>query len=530
MPELHIGPSFPLDTDDFRDEGLRIGIFASPGAGKGYLLGVLLEEFIGAGYPCLMVDAESELWTFRELGALIVGGPHGHVPFDVAAGDAIRAAIRFCLDTGTPVVFDLGDCEDDREIRAGFEAIAGQYWGIVNRERHSSVFAVTEAHVIAPQALPRGETAGTRLPAILNRGRKRGVISLLETQRIADVANAVISHCNVRFVGRIDFEDDYRRVARSMPRDVTFADIAALERGTFYVPRLSSEQVHVRQRTVTHGGGTPDGSEVTLRREATPEGLTQIAEQLSALMRGGSEDVVPPSQSSDSPRTTRSRRVRTAEDAALEAAHEEALAEARTRAERAEARADAMAARLEALERVNAQLVEENDAAIALRAALANFMGAVEAGGGISEARVIALISEHARSGSQSAVLMPVAALRAQYLERAATRLYVAMRALEPDAREALCFLLTRDQYVTINAVSVALSGSDSGSSRQRWSKAVQALVSAGLASAGGSGRTGRRATVDAWVRSALSPHDPSDEEIEAVRDRALSVLLEGQQ
>ncbi|MGE3857226.1 MAG: DUF87 domain-containing protein [Dehalococcoidia bacterium] len=574
MPSLHIGTlpgeaPFELDLDRFADEGARVGLFASSGAGKGYLLGVLLEELIAAGYPVVMVDPEDELWTFREAGAFVVGGRHGHVPLPAVLAELVplaREVIAHCLATATPVVFDLDGLGGD-EITHAFEFIAGEYWRQINETRRPSVLAITEAHLVAPQALPRGASPGVVLPRLLSGGRKRGAITLLETQRLAEIAKAVINHCNVRFIGRIDDADDYARVAKGMPRAVTFEEVSSLQRGTFYVPRLAgAEPVRVRERRVTHGSGTPaGGGELTVRPAAAAQerAIAQLAERLAAISpepvpagdpaTGGStsgerarEAAVPPA--------ARGRRRR---DATLEQPTDAAAPTTRR-----EAHLDAEVARLQmALSGVRddlesarmdvEQLQHENEEAYAQVAALERALepwdavalalttalagrgtvggegdaGAAAAGrpAGIDESRIIELIRRHA-PGMSAPELVPIEALRARYLEAAAQRLVAVMRGLDPDEREALLFLLTRDAFITINAVAVGISGSDSV--RERWSKALTGLAGRDLVVIGGSGRSGRRANVDAWVRSALAPHQPTDAEVTAVRDRALSVLM----
>jgi Helicase HerA, central domain len=525
VSELRIAPDFVLDTERFKDEGLRGGIFASPGAGKGYLLGVLIEELIDAGYPCVMVDPESELWTFREIGALVLGGPHGHVPLAGDAAAVIEYALHFCLDSATPVVFDLADLETDSAIREMFEAIAGVYWRLVSTARTPSVFALTEAHVIAPQAIARGEGGASKLPAILSRGRKRGVIPLLETQRIADVANAVISHCNVRFIGRIDFDDDFKRVAKGMP-GVTFADVQGLNRGSFYVPRLVDGPIHVRERRVTHGAVTPCAGEVKLRREDAPATIAAIAERLASLLEPEPEPAAAPARRAAK---TRAPTAAAPDAAVLKRERDDAI----LRQERLEAEANELSRRIEQAEARAYENDDELERVAAFRAALIEFLAldAPGEGGGRGypgDDHVVRLIHAHAPAGAAGAVLQPVEKLRADYLERSAHRLVEVVRSLDADEREALLFLLTQNSFVTINSITRALSGHDGGGQRNRWSRVTQTLKAKGLVLIGGTGGAGRRHNIDGFVAVGLAPHNPTADELAAVRDRALYVLQEG--
>jgi hypothetical protein len=170
----------------------------------------------------------------------------------------------------------------------------------------------------------------------------------------------------------------------------------------------------------------------------------------------------------------------------------------------------------------------------ALRRALTAVLGDVsiaeaESGAGYpGDEHVLGLIRAHAPAAG-APTLQPVEALRAEYLERTAQRLVDVVRGLADDEREALLFLIARQAFTNVNAVAKALSGHDGGGARSRWSKALGSLESTGLVAVGGSGRSQRRENVESWVRSELGPHAPTDQEIAAVRDRALSVLHEGE-
>lgn len=220
------------------------------------------------------------------------------------------------------------------------------------------------------------------------------------------------------------------------------------------------------------------------------------------------------------------------------------IASLRERAEGAETQARQLQEELMSARGALADAQAELDAArsatdlvATLRRALTALLGDVTiaqaAAGGEGypgDQHVLGLIRAHAPAAAGGPALMPVEALRADYLERTAQRLVTIVSDLEADEREALLFLLGHQTFISINATAKALTGNDSGSTRARWSKALQSLVAKGLAAKGGSGGMGRKADVEAWVRTQLGPHGPTDEEVAAVRDRALSVLQQGQE
>lgn len=511
----HAEPAI-IDLDAYEQQGLRVGIFAASGSGKGWLLGVLLEEFIAqTTYPIICIDPESELWTFQEAGALVLGGPHGDAP--LPRSDAgIRKAIEFGLAGYRPIVFDLGGIRGAANLLREGERISNILWDVADTARQNIVFAVTEAEVFAPQQVPKTGPAPEMLATITKRGRKRGIISLLETQRPADIANAVITQCNVRLIGRMDDTSDYDRIKRYVA-PATFTQMHRLATGTFMLDGL---EVLVRGRNVTHGGGTPIGGEIAIAKRAT-EGLAEI---IAAL-----REPEPEPRSSDPG-------VDPATFHAIVASGQRAAEQRASRAEAGLATAlddlRAQDGRIASLERQVGDLRPMAEVAGQLRKALIALIGeqivAPDRAAGLVEEDIIALIRLHAPTGGASApALLPVEALRARYLEAAAQRLVEAVEALEADSREALLFLLSQpEENFSITAIAKALSGNDSGGARERWGKAVLPLVKAGLARHAGSGKMARQQDVDAWVASALGPHNPSTAEVAQVKSRALSVVM----
>ncbi|KKK48194.1 hypothetical protein LCGC14_3147600, partial [marine sediment metagenome] len=130
MPSIiHLNDDVALDLDDYEQQGFRAAIVGSSGSGKSYALGKMLEGVHALGIPMIMLDPESELWTFTELGALVIGGEHGDVAY--APDDRlIDRAITHAFETATPVVFDLGEFADrgDAAVQAAGEQIMRRVW------------------------------------------------------------------------------------------------------------------------------------------------------------------------------------------------------------------------------------------------------------------------------------------------------------------------------------------------------------------------------------------------------------------
>lgn len=555
MTRLHIGslgdgsPVY-IDTEDrrFKRQGIRGGTFAGSGFGKGYLMGVIAEETIGAGLPTLMVDPESELWTFREIGAFVAGGPHGHlqlppVPPPDARGhivlpptwtEVVRTLVEFCLDTATPTVIDLNGLTP-KEIRAAVEVIADVYWTCVNQRRQPSVFMLTEAHLAVPEKLPRGAVESEVMPRLLSGGRKRGVLTFLETQRSAEIANDVIGHCNVPIIGGMNMLSDFKAVRDHLPEGVDFRTLRDLETGVFYLPTVTDGLVHVRERRVTHGAVTPGSTDsVQLRQEpATPRAMNQLAERLGALIQQGAAREAAVVASTPAPRSRREEPLeRPHDDPAaritalthqLTTAQQE-LADTRERLRAAEA------SKLALQDEVH-RMADQNAAAERLKAAFIEFVGGIPAGegGGLSRADVITLIREHG-GGGRTVTLTPVEVLQERYLEAAAERLYERVRGLPSIELRVWQFLLAHPSQQGSTSISVALHGQSGGGGNAytATTAAIQRLEAEQLIEQyrSGSNRC-YRPTIQKFLDRELKVHAPTPAQLDQVRDRVLW-LLEG--
>lgn len=570
MHRIHLNADDYLDLDEFETTGFRCGIFGSSGAGKGYTLGRITEDVIEIGYPVIMLDPEEELWTFREVGAVVVGGKHGDAPF-VDSDAGIDDAIRFGLDSATPIVFDVQHLAVESEAEAARvgEHVMRRLWRILDDERRRAFFVCTEAAIFAPQQVPRSSHRPEMMRQFLQRGRKRGLHSIIETQRSADIQKSVISQCRVQLIGYLDEPVDYDAVKRKLAGR-SFEHMRALPQGTFY-STYHDREVAIGPRKVTHGGGTPpEGEEITIRPTRRRRNVAGLIESLTRKSAEAAPvDAPPPPPAESDPGTGKRHlshhvatvpllewnrakhavaRVAELEDQLATAQRErdswvtveqwnetkqeaarlaDELMTAERRAEQAEQSAQAWREDAERLDRLRNALADALQGAEPMTAQIVMPDGTTAETfhtGSVTEARVLELIRAHGNGSAP--VLQPVEALRARFLETAAERLVEKVRGLDDDQREALLFLLSDVKYRAVTAVAVALSGNNAGSTITRWRNALQGLASIGLVEKGGQGGSQYRARVEEWVRSELSAHDPSDDDIASVRDRALSLVM----
>lgn len=118
--------------------------------------------------------------------------------------------------------------------------------------------------------------------------------------------------------------------------------------------------------------------------------------------------------------------------------------------------------------------------------------------------------------------------VRREYQQRAVERLLAKLDELGPDEQEAYRYLMSRDVFVTVQDLSRVISGYVGGAAQIKWGKATKNLVAAGVVQKGGSGGSGFKPAAREWIAKELAPHEPKDEEIEAVYQAVLGRLVGG--
>jgi DNA helicase HerA-like ATPase len=67
MIKFRLAESFVLDYSDFRDEGLRVAIFARSGGGKSSLAALFVEQALEQGLQTLVIEPLREYITPSKL-------------------------------------------------------------------------------------------------------------------------------------------------------------------------------------------------------------------------------------------------------------------------------------------------------------------------------------------------------------------------------------------------------------------------------------------------------------------------------
>jgi hypothetical protein len=247
-----LGPvSFNLDGVNYITQGLRIVLIGASGAGKSYALGVLAEEIHRAAIPFCVFDQEGEYAGLSDLPGV------ERIQIDNPSWDSISIT-DFVLREGGGAILDVDelDLEDQRQV---FVHFASHYFALAHTIKRRNFLLIDESSEIAPQAGLRGKgTSRTVLERIARRGRKRGINTVLATQRPSELSKGVLAQANVKFIGRLDIINDYDAVYRYLSKRLSMHTFTQLETGQFICDLPgTSEIVHIRPRQTQDLGGTP---------------------------------------------------------------------------------------------------------------------------------------------------------------------------------------------------------------------------------------------------------------------------------
>lgn len=553
-PTLDLGEGLHPPLDLLLERGFVAG---APKTGKTSTCVVLVEEADAHGVPSVALTPNDVWHGLRSdatgekpgLEHVIFGGSFADRPLRAGMGRGLaRAAadgLRMVLVTAT---LSLDD-------RATLVADFLEELLVVNRS--PLLLVVDEAHRFAPSGAGGSEPRKRCREALINiaaTGRMPAYIGLwVVTQRLAmlatdlrELANASVVH-KLRGANDIKFAKPWLENYLTDPRLID--RLPTLGRGEAFVVAPDAGDIagvfQIRPRRTFDTSNSDDALTGTVRQ---PKGRSSV--DLAALDATLGEALREAEEHDPEHLRRRVAEMQAELDRARAGGADAGGADgARRRAQELQRDVERARDSARAAEQRAAQLEDDLDATRrsldtaradlelldTLRNSLGRLLADVPVGAGQPGAgsypgdeHVLGLIRDNAPAGGTSVTLAPVAKLRSDFLERTAQRLVERLRALTADEREVLLFLIGQGTFQTLNAIAKALSGSDSGSVRARWSKAVSALLGVGLVSQGGSGRAGRKQNVEAWIRSELGPHSPSDEEVAAVRDRALSVLAEG--
>lgn len=206
---IELGPGIRISARRLWVENLLIT--ANSGGGKSVAGRQLMEQ---AAAHCAMVvfDNKGEFWSLREAIDVILVGRKGELPIDVAIAADLA---RFVRANGCRVVIDLSGVDDETKqafVATFVSALLGlpdELW------RVPLLVYVSEAQLLAPEEGRPVSRKAIRDLATL--GRQQRICTVIDTQRLAEVAKAVIgSVTNNMMIGRLSSDVDLARATNAM--------------------------------------------------------------------------------------------------------------------------------------------------------------------------------------------------------------------------------------------------------------------------------------------------------------------------
>lgn len=222
---IELGPGLRLSARKLWVENLLIT--ANSGGGKSVAGRQLIEQALP---HCAMVvfDYKGEFWSLRDAFDVILVGRKGELPIDVAIAPELA---RFVREQGCRVVVDLSGVDEDTK-QAFVAAFVAALLGLPDRLwRVPMLVYVSEAQMFAPEEGRPVSRKAIRDLATL--GRQQRICTVLDTQRIAEVAKAALGSVNNRMFGRLNSDVDLARATGALGLSGKNAKAAALQMKRF---------------------------------------------------------------------------------------------------------------------------------------------------------------------------------------------------------------------------------------------------------------------------------------------------------
>lgn len=262
----------------------RMLITATSGAGKSWTLRRLLEQTHGK-IQQIVIDPEDEFQTLREKFAYVLAGKGGDCPADVRGAALLATKL---LELGVSAIiglYELPPLERIQFVKLFLDSMVDapkKLW-------HPCMVVLDEAHMFAPQANKSKKSQSVSRLAVENlmsRGRKRGFVGVLATQRYAKLDSDCASMCQNVVVGKFTLDIDVDRAVDALGfrgRDAG-ERVKVLKPGEFYCygPALvdTVTLMKVGPVTTTHPKAGDRAIAVTPPPQAT---ITKVLAELANL-------------------------------------------------------------------------------------------------------------------------------------------------------------------------------------------------------------------------------------------------------
>jgi uncharacterized protein len=196
MKQIVIGSKEnPVALDLPRLLASRLLIQGTSGSGKSRLLRRLIEQAAPL-IQCIVIDPEGEFGTLREKHDMVLAGPGGEV--SIALKNA-KVFARRLMELRTSAVIDL--YEIDRHLRMQYvRDFLDALLDIPKDLYHPTLVIIDEAHGLCPEQTGGAITKQSVID-LMDKGRKRGLGTILATQRLSKLDKDAAAECGNIIIG-----------------------------------------------------------------------------------------------------------------------------------------------------------------------------------------------------------------------------------------------------------------------------------------------------------------------------------------
>ena len=219
----------------------RLAIVGRSGFGKTNVAKLAAEEVLASGGRVGIFDPTDSWFGLRfkpdgvkpAFKVVIFGGEYADLPLDERTGATIGEALAKAPDSWIVSFAEMVGEGARRRFAAEFLS------ALYDHNRAPLTLIVDEADTFAPQRAnsPAEHVLVSRLEQIVKRGRRRGFIPWLVTQRPADIAKAVLSQADALISLSLTLPHDRKAIESWVAEHDTGGDVAAMFRELPKFPR-----------------------------------------------------------------------------------------------------------------------------------------------------------------------------------------------------------------------------------------------------------------------------------------------------
>jgi len=261
----------------------RIAVLGVSGSGKTNTTAVIIEELLAGGVPLTICDIEGEYWGLKEKYQILIAGKGPNCELQVELEQAGTLA-ELSHTRRIPIILDFSEMAAT-EMQEFLLAYLNKLWELSGKHKQPYAVVIEEAQEFIPQA---GRTLVKELVTkIALRGRKRGLMGIIVSQRSQKVDKSFLSQATLLFLHRVTFPNDiavYKDLIPLPPREVEQI-VGKLGRGEVIVlSNGEATRVQMRVRHTYHPSSNPTLDEEGEHKLLTID-KTFLAELQSSLVK-----------------------------------------------------------------------------------------------------------------------------------------------------------------------------------------------------------------------------------------------------